>query len=92
MRKMILLCLTVTGVALMLSTTSGKTHSKDDDWRPGASPRRSSKSTARSPDGCPIESRDGLSLYIASMRPGTRAATTSGRPTARARTRPSASR
>jgi Tol biopolymer transport system component len=23
------------------------------------------------PDGCPIESRDGLSLYIASMRPGT---------------------
>ena len=39
--------------------------------RPGVSPRRLPASTVRQPDGCPIESRDGLSLYIASTRPGT---------------------
>ena len=41
MRRMILLRLTVTGVALMLSTTSGKTHSRDDDWRAWSIARRS---------------------------------------------------
>ena len=43
-------------------------HDYWSDWSP-ATPVAEVNST--SPDGCPIESRDGLSLYIASMRPGT---------------------
>jgi hypothetical protein len=43
-------------------------HDSWSDWSP-ATPVAEVNSP--SPDGCPIESRDGLSLFIASMRPGT---------------------
>jgi hypothetical protein len=70
MRKKTWLGASVAVAALTMSLTSGETqawHGNRLDWSL-ATQVAEVNSTAS--DGCPIESRDGLSLYIASMRPG----------------------
>jgi hypothetical protein len=70
MRTTIRLCSTAAIAALAMSTISTKAHGLHEDWWAWslATPVTAVNSSAS--DGCPIESRDGLSLYIASMRPG----------------------
>jgi hypothetical protein len=70
MRQKILLYAGIAGAAFMISMMSADIHARHDDW--WAWSRAMPVVEVNSPvaDGCPIESRDGLSLYIASMRPG----------------------
>lgn len=71
MNKRIALCSIAVAVAAALPTTlmaDGFLKSRYTPWSPAA-PVAAVNSPAA--DGCPIESYDGLSLYIASMRTGT---------------------
>jgi len=70
MRKKTWLCASVTVAALTMSMTSGKVHAWHDNWWGWSVAMPVVEVNSAASDGCPIESRDGLSLYIASMRPG----------------------
>jgi hypothetical protein len=72
MRKMMLLCSTVTVAVLTISTHAGTIHAWPEDRATWSLARPVVEVNSPASDGCPIESRDGLSLYIASMRPGGR--------------------
>jgi len=56
--------------ALTISMTSVETVAPDDDWLAWSLSMPVVEVNSAVADGCPIESRDGLSLYIASMRSG----------------------
>src|SRR5690242_2026758 len=56
--------------ALTLSLTVGALDASRDDWRSWSQAQPVVNVNSPQSDGCPIESRDGLSLYIASMRGG----------------------
>jgi len=55
--------------ALAILMTSG-TQAWDADWWDWSPAEPVVEVNSAAADGCPIESRDGLSLYVASMRPG----------------------
>lgn len=60
--------LCVAATALTLALGSGGVYASHDDWWAWSIARPVVEVNSVVSDGCPIESRDGLSLYIASMR------------------------
>lgn len=72
MRAKTLLSSIATTAALTLSLAPAGLSARDQDyWSPWSFATPVTGVNSPQPDGCPIESRDGLSLYIASSRPGT---------------------
>ena len=70
MRQKTWLSTRVAVAALAISMTSGNIYADADDWWAWSIALPVTEVNSPAADGCPIESRDGLSLYIASMRPG----------------------
>lgn len=71
MRKLSLACLAAAATAIALSVSSGGTYAwNDHPWGWSLAEPVVEVNDPSVPDGCPIESRDGLSLYIASTRAG----------------------
>ena len=64
------LCSTVIAAALSLAAASVSTQGWQDEWTPWSLAQPVVEVNSAVADGCPIESQDGLSLYIASMRSG----------------------
>jgi hypothetical protein len=69
MRKKTCLCASVIVAAVTISMMSGAMHAWHDDWWDWSVAMPVVEVNSPAADGCPIESRDGLSLYLASMRP-----------------------
>jgi hypothetical protein len=60
----------MTVAALTISSSSGTIYASHEDRAAWTLAVPVAEVNSQASDGCPIESRDGLSLYIASMRPG----------------------
>jgi hypothetical protein len=72
MKNRILVCAGAMTAVLTLFETSTRMHAWHGDWWAWSVATPVTEVNSGAPDGCPIESRDGLSLYIASMRTGGR--------------------
>jgi hypothetical protein len=62
---------TLVVIAALTTCLAAESFNANEFWSEWSSATPVAEVNSPSPDGCPIESRDGLSLYIASMRPGT---------------------
>jgi len=70
MKKKALFC-SMAAVAAVPMALAGTAHAPHEHWSAWSVATPVAEVNSTFPDGCPIESRDGLSLYIASTRTGT---------------------
>lgn len=69
-RSAVLIVMMTVAATAAMSMTSDSIHAEPTVWGPWTVALPVIAVNSPASDGCPIESRDGLSLYIASMRPG----------------------